>query len=240
MVSASWYACTGRTNLYDARCRNQQGRCPAHKEGYIVAPAPEIVLFRFTVNPNQGQYLETAGIRRIAVDRDALEQEHVANAERVGRSAYRYDSGPRHVADAGVRVFGDGANAVRLWPAWEEMQATGYMLVDAQLMANRKGHMDILTIAASNLCKEPRLELSFDARERVNRILNSRWEYVHVWANPRVADTYLLQELRVEEWANPRNDQGYVVHTINSLHRSDEKSPSLLRFAQGLWEITPT
>jgi len=238
-MTQQWYACTGRTNPYDARCRNQQGHCPAHKEGHMVAPAPEIVLFRFTVNPNQGQRLETAGIRRIAVDRNALEQEHVANAVRVGRQAYRYDSEVRHVADAGVRVFGEGANKVGLLPAWEEMRAAGYMSVDAQLMANRKGHMDILTVAASNLCREPRLELSFDARERVNGILNSTWGYVHVWANPRVNDTYLLQELRVEQWADPRNDQGYVVHTINSLHRSDEQSPNLLHFAEGLWELTP-
>lgn len=238
-MAASWYACPGRTGSYDARCRNQKGRCPSHKEGYATAPAPEIVLFRFTVNPNQGHRLETAGIRRIAVDREALEQEHVASAERVGRKAYRYDSGPRHVADAGVRVFGDGANAVRLHPAWEEMEAAGYRVVDAQLMTNRAGHMDILTIAVSNLCQEPQFELSSIAEERVKWILNCRWEYVHVWANPRVSDTYLLEELHVDEWAIPRNDQGYVVHTINSLHRSDENPANLLRFAEGLWELTP-
>jgi hypothetical protein len=181
-----------------------------------------------------------AGIRRIAVDREALEQEHVANAERVRREAYRYDSGPRHVADAGVRVFGeDGANEVCLRSAWEEMEKAGYRIVDVQLMANRKGHMDILTIAVSNLCREARLELSSDAMERVHWILSSKWRYTHVWANPRVVDAYLLGELHVEEWADPRNGQGYVVHTINSLHRSDEKSPNLLRFAEGLWELIP-
>lgn len=238
---STWYACPASIGLHDARCHNQKGYCPAHKGNYNKAPAPEIVLFRFTVNPTQGQYLEMAEIRRITVDRGVLEQEHVANAERVGRNAYVYDSGPRHVADAGVRVFGqDGASVACLYPAWEEMKAAGYKVVDVQLMANRAGHMDILTIAVSNLCKEHRFLPSLAAEGRLTRILNSRWGYTHVWANPRVIDTYLLQELRVEEWATPQNPQGYMVHTINSLHRSDEKPSNNLHFAEGLWELRPT
>src|SRR3989344_3545403 len=232
-----WYACPGATPLGDARCRNQEGQCPEHGEVYTQAPRPDIVMLRFTINPNQSKRLEQAGIRRIVLDREALDKEHVATAKRVGRDPYLYDTDRRHVADAGVRVFGEkDPEKLCVLPAWEEMEKSGYQLVDVQLTERRAGGMDILTLVVSNMLDMPLIELSDLAWERVNMCLGCRWRYTTVWANPRGRDT-LIRELAVDDWTNRFGEDGYIVHTVNTRHRSDERPSHTLGFAGGLWEL---
>lgn len=213
---AQWYACTGATD-FQGRCRNQAtsgGRCVEHPDA-LRAPEPQVVLLKFNVNSQRGQELEVAGIPRKAADWLSREEKHVEHARDNRREAYRF----RDVADSGVPVFGkQGAMAVQVLPAWQELSVAGFHLRDIHLVSRRDGKMDILVMS---LAKERESAApSSLAAQLVTNILASSWEFVHVWANP------------------PQKD-GAVVHTVNCVNRQpDQKRPNLLQFQDGLWGVS--
>jgi len=220
------YACTAATEE-GARCRNfveTPGEfCGFHKTrkeagGEVsFAPKPDLVLLKFNLNPNWRERFVALGVAEKPLLSPEKEKEHVQQAEKFGRQAYRF----RQIADSGVPVFGSEGitSGVSLYKLLKEfLETEGYQVTDIHLRPRRDKRMYVLVINLSQQGEET--VLSSEAIMELLRFLAvSCWGYCHVWANPPAED-------------------GRVIHTVNSSHREPEKKPSVeLRFNNGLWAV---
>lgn len=216
------YACTAAT-AGKARCRNlvgEDGRfCSLHNHDSDVptAPPPVTVLYKFSINESWRQKFMALGVLLKQPNFAKKEAKHVAHAEAHGRDAFRY----RQVADSGVPVFGpDGLQMVSLAELVKEL-AEKFKVVDIHILPKlpKPGQsvnpMSMLVVSFSHEGQTVNNEKAFWL---LMDLLNaSCWGKVHVWANP------------------PQED-GRVVHTVNSAHREENHDPQrVLRFAEGLW-----
>ena len=221
------YACTAATER-GARCRNiaephgawmctQHNSLLAEGKDVLKAPLADTVLFKFNLNNRWRDKLLTLGVPMKARDVEAEEAKHVAHAEAFDREAYRY----RDVADSGVPIFGkEGLQNVSLYEMLQELVTT-YEVVDIHIKERRDGAkwMSVLVISFSHGQQAERNTEAF--QELLSFLASSCWGYVHVWANP------------------PQED-GRIIHTVNSSHREQDKTPELaLHLAGGLWSSKP-
>ena len=228
-----WYACTGVEAL-EARCQGQaqegSERCPVHQDSVQTAPQPDVVLVKFFTNANQSQRLEVAGIRRVAVDQEVQEEQHVAAAEAAGRNPYKY----REIADAGVQIFGEkGLPGVQLSQMLDDLGNARYVVVDTHLVLKRGEKKDILAeVFVRRDLVQKRRPVPFPAQQQLSRFWESSWKFVHVWANPRGSDGYLVTALK-DSVNVPEG--GLIVHTVNCIRREDLEPVTSLEFRKGLW-----
>ena len=219
------YACTAATEQ-NARCRHwaedgdQDDFCSLHADqrdaGKPVKKAemPNTVLYKFNLNKTWRERLLALGVPEKQPNFEAKEAEHVAHAQQYGREAYAIR---KNVADSGVPVFGkEGIQSVSLYETLQDLLAE-YEVVDIHIRPRRDGTrwISVLVINFSHggrsISNQPALD------ETLEFLSSSCWGYCHVWANP------------------PQDD-GRVIHTINSSHREEEKQPErILRLANGLW-----
>jgi|SRR3989344_3716067 len=218
------YACKAATKG-NARCRNlldAPGFCATHPEATsAVSEQPDVVLYKTNVNRNWSRKLKELGVPLKQSDFEKREQQHVAHAIKHGREPFRF-RGKDQPADSGVPVFGkDGLQEVSLYELLQEL-TTIYNVVDIHLRPTKPGgnqNMEVLVVSFSD---GEELNTNTDAFQELMRFLaSSCWGYCHVWANP------------------PQDD-GRIIHTVNSSHREDGKKPvQAVRFDDGLWATEP-
>ncbi|MFY9463056.1 MAG: hypothetical protein WAP52_02640 [Candidatus Sungiibacteriota bacterium] len=208
------YACAAAT-VGKARCRNaatKEGRCHEHPAATL-APPPDVVLMKFSVNKRRAQELAATGIPIRDVNWQRREQEHVAHAEAHDRQAYRY----REVADSGVPIFGtSGLADVGIGRAYQELNQK-YGLRDVHLLPHRNLRAFVLVLVFERGAQA--VNPSTEVAVLLARMLNSAYGFVHVWANP------------------PQQD-GKVVHTMNCRHRLDS-APKCLLLLNNEWFDAP-
>lgn len=217
------YACKAATER-GARCRNwaegENGFCSFHKgrKDVEIAPRPDTVLYKFNLNESWSKKLLALGVPEKHPDFEAKEHKHIQHAQQYDRDAFRYR---KDVADSGVPVFGkDGLRNVSMYEVLKELAAV-YEVVDIHIRPRRDGNrwMNVLVVSFSHGEKFISSDNAF--QELLSFLSSSCWGYVHVWANP------------------PQED-GRVIHTVNSSHREERKQPDLvLRLADGLWATEP-
>ena len=217
------YACKAATKQR-ARCRywaeGENGFCSPHERrreaGEMVetAPRPDTVLYKFNLNKTWTERLTRLGVPIKEQDFVAKEAMHVAHAEKHGRGAYVIR---KNVADSGVPVFGEeGLVNVSLYEVLKEL-VDEYEIVDIHIQPrrDRNRQMNVLVVSFSH--GENAVTNTEALQELLDFLSSSCWGYCHVWANP------------------PQDD-GKVVHTVNSSHRKENKQPErILRFDEGLW-----
>jgi hypothetical protein len=190
-------------------------RCGQHKDAER-APRPDVVLYKFNINDRWRDRFMALGIKEKTRDVQADTAKHEAHAAQFGRDAHRY----RQVADSGVPVFGEGLQGVSLFDLLKELP-TVYEVVDIHIKPRSDGkpNMSVLVISFSNGKPTSANTEAFD--ELLRFLASSCWGFCHVWANP------------------PQED-GRVIHTVNSSHReADQKAKQVLHFADGLWAVNP-
>ncbi|OGZ92568.1 MAG: hypothetical protein A2549_03150 [Candidatus Staskawiczbacteria bacterium RIFOXYD2_FULL_37_10] len=223
------YACTAATER-NARCRHWVGDqrakvfCSLHQqrkdagEAVEIAPKPDVALYKFNLNGKWRDKLLELGVPEKDPDFGAKEAKHVAHAQQFGREAYAIR---KEVADSGVPVFGkEGIQNVSLYETLQDLLAE-YEVVDIHIRPRRDGTrwISVLVINFSHggrsISNQPALDTTLEF------LSSSCWGFCHVWANP------------------PQDD-GRIVHTINSSHREVDKQPELvLRLNGGLWSTEP-
>lgn len=242
------YACTAGVNGGSARCRNLIP-CSSHPDGQPSAPRPDVILLKINVGKlpdRQGQggdrvkRLQATGVK--VVDRSPeravqLAKEHLAQAERLGRDAYRVreeregisptgtvekvrDAEGKEVflpeaIDSGSPVFGRlGRQEVDLRGLVTELKAAGF-------------HVTGTHVLARNWKPPARWVIEF-SREAAG--LDS---FPHALFREFTACVFG----QVDVWANPRDKRGEVVHTVNCGERREAGAPykGALRFSDGDW-----
>ncbi|TET84445.1 MAG: hypothetical protein E3J36_01295 [Candidatus Nealsonbacteria bacterium] len=219
------YACIASAKG-GARCRATVEKlgtfCSFHQklkeEGRQIrlAPKPDVILVRFYLNLDRSQKLEMTGIpRRERLTEVEREEKHINHAKQYGRDPYRY----RDKSDSGTPIFGkEGINDLFLSQTWAELKREGYHLTDIHLKSHTE-KKDVL-VAALNY-KASEIPLSKQILDELDQLLSSCWGYVRVWADPP-------------------NEEGKVIHTVNSSFLKPDTTPQLsLYFNHGLWAIEP-
>lgn len=221
------HACEAATQSR-ARCRHnavpESILCAMHKkaedEGVQIsrAPKPDVVLYKFNINPAWKERFLLLGVKEENYDTVAKEAKHVAHAEAYRREAYAVR---KDVADSGVQVFGsEGLKNVVLSPMIREL-AAAYSVVGLHIRPRRdqSEKMSVLVVSFAQTgeatTNKMALQLLLEFSDK------SSWGFCHVWANP------------------PQLEDGRIIHTVNSGHRQDLVLAGLaLHFAGGLWAET--
>ena len=218
------FACKAATRG-NARCRNMVsdlgGLCSTHSEvpSLVVSDQPDVVLYKTNVNKNWSKRLKELGVQLKNPDFEAKEKKHIDHAKRFGREPFKFRG---EIADSGVPVFGkDGLKEVSLYELLQEL-STIYNVVDIHLRPTKPGgnpHMEVLVVSFSD---GEEFVGNTDAFQELMRFLaSSCWGHVHVWANP------------------PQDD-GRIIHTVNSAHRQDGAQPKqFVGFDDGRWDVQP-
>lgn len=220
------YACVAATQGR-TRCRNWAkagGLCFFHQKrkeaGETVEPAPkpDTVLFKFNINERWRAKLIKLGVPVKERDVEAEDKRHRLHAEAYRRKADRYK---RSVPDSGVPVFGKkGLANVSLLEVFQELMDI-YEIVDIHIRPKRDKTPWMAVLVVSFSSGEPSQILEV-TQELLRLLTGSSWGHVHIWANP------------------PSLDDGRIIHTINAVHRQEERTAEqILRFAHGLWETEP-
>jgi hypothetical protein len=234
---AIFKACSFSTQN-DARCRNEDHKCSVHGNGdksWKRAPQPTTVLLKINVNAGWENAFRNAGVPvevRSIERAHELEQERVAAAAALGRSAYAIRdssgraSGVPEDVDTGCPVFGKTGLAdlsvsllgVSLPGLGAELAAAGFVLTRASLL--------------KRLHKPPTrlvLEFSMAGTNRAERFPYRLFvQFIETSFN------------QVDVWANERRSDGSVVHTVNCGKRDDKAVPEYrLTFANGDWDAIP-
>lgn len=220
------YACQAMTEQ-GARCRYfvtlplelpENVFCSLHeekaKEGKVtVAPPPDVILFKFRVNPNWYERLLRSGIelRRIS-PQGKREMKHIMHAKKYRRAPYRF----RGMADSGTPVFGkEGLPNVGLSQVWSEILSSGYGVKEIFLSPRAGEPMATLTVVLQQ--KGGFFGPRINRRELYRFMFATSFGFAHVWANPP-------------------QENGLIVHTVNLVQRIPQKEPSVfLTFNKGLW-----
>ena len=242
------YACKAGVSNGSARCRNMEP-CRAHPDGQPPAPRPDTVLLKINIGKlpdRQGQggdrvkRLEAAGVRIVARSPERavkIAEAHLAQAQRLGRDAYRIrqdregisatgtvgtvrDSEGREVflpeaVDSGAPVFGRlGTQEADLRGLMTELKAEGFRITGTHVLAR-------------NWKPPARWVIEFS---RVGDELSSFPQLLF-----REFTAFVFGQ--VDVWANPRDKRGEVVHTVNCGERRESGAPArgALRFAEGDW-----
>jgi len=214
------YACKAESSG-GGRCRNSAGTdgfCSSHSGKKVkVAGKPDKVLVKANINPNWTRRFIELGIRVVTPDFARHEAEHVAHAQEHGRGAFTVR---KNIADSGVPVFGkEGVTVGVSVVALIDELSKSYKIVDVHIFQKpadpSRGQKGVMSTLVVSFAKEgeaimPNTVLEFYAM--------SKWDFVHVWANP------------------PKED-GTVIHTVNLAHRADAQAEHELRFADGLWAV---
>ena len=218
------YACRAATKG-NARCRNlldAPGFCAMHpQETAVLSDQPDVVLYKTNVNKKWSARMKELGVSLKQPDFEKREQQHVAHAIKHGRAPFRF-RGKDQPADSGVPVFGqDGLTMVSLYDLLKELAET-YNLVDIHLRPTKPGGNQNMEVLVVSFSEGDESNANTDAfQELLGFLASSCWGYCHVWANP------------------PQDD-GRVIHTVNSSHREDGKQPiQIVRFADGQWATEP-
>ncbi len=216
------WACKAATKG-NARCRNlldEPGFCSSHASDNIrESDQPDCVLYKFNVNKKWSAKMKEMGVRLIPFDFQAREEKHAAHARKFNREPFKFRG---EIVDSGVPVFGkDGLQDVSVFELLTEL-ATVYNVVDIHLRPTKPGgnpNMEVLVVSFSD--GEEAVGNTDAFQELLRFLTSSCWGHCHVWANP------------------PQDD-GRVIHTVNTSHREDGKKPTCkLDFLDGIWDSVP-
>ena len=173
----------------------------------------DIVLLKFNINPSRKGKLLKAGINQKNPDEQSIELKHILDAVSVGRNPYQFRTSK---ADSGFPVFGEsGIKNVSLLPFLKHLKHEGFHMGSPHIR-KRNEKFDSLVIPFS----EEKGELSDSAKKQVMELLNSSWEFVHIWTNPQ------------------RENDMRIVHTVNCAHRIDSEPEFGLHFVKGAWFVS--
>lgn len=224
------YVCIAAVYGGNARCGNlaERGsdRCALHPEA-AAAPQPDVILVKVNLSKRWDQRFEQAGIPlELRTPQAALQlaAEHEARAQQLGYDPFARRMKPQHTrgqwiepesADSGTPVFGKGgAQKVSITGLAEELKMHDYHLINAHRL-HRTWKFSIQLV----------LSFAKDAEEILfpwkyfNDLINTCFEYVHVWANPR-------------------DIKGIIVHTVNCVKYNDHATPQYsLTFVKGYWKL---
>jgi hypothetical protein len=214
-----------------ARCRNEKGKCSAHKNGetWAKAPRPTTILLKMNLNAKWDKAFEVNGmpIQTRSFERaQQLADQRIQAAAELDRNPYavRVDSGrayglPEDV-DTGCPVFGKSGLAdtsISLNGLVEELEAEGFSLTGAFILRRMHKPPNRLVMEFSVAGSKPPLK-SFP--------VNLFWELIQT----------AFQQ--VDVWANERKSDGKVVHTVNCGKRDDKATPKwTLKFEHGDWNV---
>jgi hypothetical protein len=182
-----------------------------------LASWPEKVLVKANINPKWRLRFLALGIPEKHPDFAKKEAEHVADAERHGRSPYAIC---KNVADSGVPIFGpEGLKNVSVGDLLiQEASRRGYYAVDIHIFSrSAKGNSVMSTLVITLATEGTKLRVPTDVKVMLT---SSTWGHVHVWVNP------------------PKPGRG-VLHTVNLTNRSEDPAEQALLFADGLWAPEP-
>lgn len=242
------YACTAGVSGGKARCRNE-APCSVHPDGQPPAPRPDVILLKINVGklPDRGgqggdrvKRLEAAGVKIVERSPERavkLAEAHLAQAERLGRDAYRIREEREGITptgtvgtvrdhegkeaflpeaiDSGTPVFGRlGVQEADLRGLMTELKAAGFRATGTHVLARN--------------WKPPArwvIEFSHGGEEVAS--------FPHALFREFTANAFG----QVDVWANPRDTRGEVVHTVNCGERREAGAPAkgALRFAEGDW-----
>lgn len=244
------YACKAGVHDGNARCRNI-APCATHPQGQPPAPRPDVVLLKINVGKlpdHRGQggdrvkRLRAAGVQVVERSPERavkLAQEHLDQAQRLGRDALRIREEREGIAatgtvgtvrdhagkesflpeaiDSGTPVFGRlGIQEVNLRGLMTELKAAGFNITGMHMLAR-------------NWKPPVRWVIEFG---RGGKDLTT---FPHALFHEFTANAFG----QVDVWANPRDKRGEVVHTVNCGERREANAPAkgALRFADGDWVL---
>lgn len=222
-------ACRGGIDGGIGRCRNLMGSCPHHPDGMPLAPRPDTVLLRATVNQKWFETLRNAGIpleSRSQERREELGRQREKRAERLGRSAtIAHDphfAGTPEAKHSGAPIFGvEHLGGVLVDGLPEELKSE-YGLSRASIVVRQN-------TPAQGGGSYYTLQLVWD-RQGGQTVLPQMAE--------AMLDEFFSVPFGVIVWANERDPKdGLVKHTVNCGYRNGSPRKLTLHFAEGDWEV---
>lgn len=222
-------ACKGGIDGGIGRCRNLMGSCPHHPDGTPLAPRPDTVLLRATVNRKWFQALRDAGVpleERSQERREELGRQREERAERLGRNATLANdphfAGTPESKHSGAPVFGvEHLGGVRVNGLRKELTDSGYVLSRASVIARQNtpaqggGLYYTLQLVWS---RGNETTLSSGAQKELDAFFSASFGII-LWANEK----------------DPKD--GLVRHTVNCGYRDAFPGKLTLHFAGGDWEV---
>lgn len=244
------YAC--KAGVYDgnARCRNMVP-CATHPQGQPPAPRPDAILLKINVGKlpdRKGQggdrvkRLQAAGVK--VVDRSperaiALAEEHLTQAHRFGRDAYRIREEREGIAATGtVGTVRDAEGKEVFLPEVIDSGTPVFSRLGIQEV-NLRGLVTELKAAGFRIAGTHMLARNWKPPVRwVIELVRGGEEFTafpHALFREFTANAFG----QVDVWANPRDKRGEVVHTVNCGERREANAPAkgALRFADGDWVL---
>lgn len=216
------YACTARTE-FGARCRNWSilgtNRCAQHTgKGEDIGP-PDAAEYKCNVNPNWVQRLRRDGVEERMPDYEAKIAAHIAQAEDVGRDAFRF-RGDQGIEDSGVPVFGEeGLVDVNCYQLFRQLLEF-YNSVDLSIQPMRPGKNQAMRKLVVAFFQGQATQKNVAALDSLLEFLSAGCQgHCHIWDNPR-------------------NKWGHNKSTVNMAHRQPDIQPKqVVHFNNGLWAV---
>lgn len=222
-------ACRGGVDGGIGRCRNLMGSCTHHPDGTPLAPRPDTVLLRATVNQKWFEALRDAGIpmeSRSQERREELGHQREERAERLGRNATiandPHFAGTPEAKHSGAPIFGvEHLGGVVVNGLREELKASGYSLSRASVIARKNTPAQGGGIYYT-------LQLVLDRQD--GQTLSPQTE--------AALKEFFLVPFGVIVWANEKDPKdGLIKHTVNCGYRNTFPGKLTLHFAGGDWEV---
>ncbi len=192
-----------------------------------IASPPNWVLFQVYGGESMGERLSASGIFKTDPDRDQIDENHLADAQRVGRYAHKYFKFFKKNA-SGVPIFGEGGrhNVGGITECIAEMNGAGYRWVnvhwyerETKNKKNPRGATLVCGFFKGEI--EQSLSLSASDEELVRDYFKGTYQHLHVWNNP------------------PDPEDG-IVHAVLLIGHQENNNPKKdLRFVDGLWFVAP-
>lgn len=212
-------ACAGAVGSGLARCRNRQGSCSAHVGEFTRVPKTAVVIVRRpALSYDDVGKLEGMGVeKRAPVDTNVVAE---AQARALGRSATRYQRGPKK--DGGSPVFEwqsidphEAKPIIDVRPLITDLEADGYVLTAFYMQI---GSQPNLLAEYSNVPGAEKIQVSQLAMYILTR---PRDDFVRVWANG----------------LDP--DRGVAVSTVNLVGENidPDETEVALRWSNGLFAL---